>query len=262
MIEHTALEQILAPGALRTEFQPIVRVTNDGIELFALEALTRGPANTNMARADVLFEYTRRKQQESLVDHACVSKALGAAMLLDTDARITVNVHAATMASVPSFAAWLAASSISHGIEPSRLIVEIVEHATPRRPEAFRDSLAMLRESGICIAIDDLGAGDSNYQMLVECRPEFLKIDRTLVLGCSTDLYRGAVLKSVVTLAQSCGSQVIAEGVENDADLAVVRGLGIDLVQGWLFSPSLPAEELAAAWLHPVTASYMQQVPA
>ena len=262
MIEQTALERILAPGALRTEFQPIVRVTDDGTELFALEALTRGPEHTNMARADVLFEYTRRKQQESLVDHACVARALSAAMLLDTDARITVNVHAATMTSVPSFAAWLAASACSHGIEPSRLIVEIVEHATPRRPEAFRDSLAMLRESGIGIAIDDLGAGDSNYQMLVECRPEFLKIDRHLVQGCSSDLYRGAVLKSVVTLAQSCGSQVIAEGVEEEADMIAIRELGIDLMQGWLFAPSLPAEELAATWLTPVTASLMQRVPA
>ena len=249
MIEQTALEQILAPGALRTEFQPIVRLTQTGPELFALEALTRGPENTNMARADVLFEYTRRKQQEALVDHACISRALSAAMLLETNVHISVNVHASTIAATPSFAAWLTASACSHGIEPARLIVEIVEHAAPRRHDALRSALEQLREQGIGIAVDDLGAGESNYQMLVDAQPDFLKIDRNLVAGCAHDTYRSAVLKSVVTLAQSCGSAVIAEGVENEADLDAVRRLGINLIQGWLFAPSMTSEQLADTWL-------------
>jgi EAL domain-containing protein (putative c-di-GMP-specific phosphodiesterase class I) len=80
--------------------------------------------------------------------------------------------------------------------------------------------------------------------MIVDCRPDHLKIDRYIVHGCSADPYRLAVLRSIVTLAQSCAAIPIAEGVEEQRDLEAILDLGIDKVQGWLYGQSMPASAI------------------
>ena len=83
---------------------------------------------------------------------------------------------------------------------------------------------------GIPIALDDIGEGHSNYRMILDCRPEFFKIDKYFVQGSHRDSARRAVLQSVVTLAANFGSPVIAEGVEELADLDLVTSVGINFV--------------------------------
>jgi EAL domain-containing protein (putative c-di-GMP-specific phosphodiesterase class I) len=128
---------------------------------------------------------------------------------------------------------------------PERLMLEIVEHRAPWSMDILRTTLDDLRASGVRIALDDLGVAASNYRMIVDCRPDHLKIDRYIVSGCSSDPYRLAVLRSIVTLAQSCSAIPIAEGVEEQADLDVILGLGINKVQGWIYGQSKPASEIS-----------------
>src|SRR6185369_8891608 len=109
---------------------------------------------------------------------------------------------------------------------------------------AFRNALAGLRDIGARIALDDVGLGHSNFLMILECRPEYFKIDRYFVHGARSDFYRQAVLGSVVHLAKPFGARVVAEGVEDEDDLAAVRAAGIDLVQGWMFGMPQAVEEM------------------
>ena len=247
MKQPTVLDELCQPGALRVEFQPIVRVLAGGVRLYAFEALTRGPRGTTMERPDVLFEYARRKGCEMQVDLLCIAEALSSARLLPGQPRISINVHGSTLGNVPRFAEVLLASALAHGIGPDRLMVEVVEHRAPWGMEPFRAALQVLRSAGVRIAIDDLGVGASNYHLFIEVRPDHVKIDRYVVNGCSGDAYRRAVLHSIVTLSRDCGAVPIAEGVENEADLAAVREAGIDCVQGFLYSKSMPAAAIAAA---------------
>ena len=126
-------------------------------------------------------------------------------------------------------------------------MIEIVEHAPPWDVTGFRNGLEGLRDIGARIALDDIGMGHANYRMILECRPDYFKIDRYFVAGSHGDFHRRAVLASVAELARPFGARVVAEGVEAPADLETVRGLGIDLAQGFLFGPALPASALAAA---------------
>ncbi len=249
MKARTMLDELLQPGAMRTEFQPIVTVTKNGPRLYALEALTRGPKGTTMERPDILFEYARRKGEETRIDMICVAHTLAAAVDLPGRPLISINIHGSTISSVPRFAGVLIEMARGHGISSERLMLEIVEHRAAWSMEALHSTLRELRAAGVRIALDDLGVGASNYHMFIDCRPDHLKIDRYVVSGCSGDPYRMAVLRSIVALSDAAGALPIAEGIENYDDLAAVRSLGIHHVQGWLFSPSLTPEETAASEL-------------
>lgn len=94
-------------------------------------------------------------------------------------------------------------------------------------------------------AIDDLGIGSSNLRLMVECKPDYVKVDRYFVSGANACARKRAVLATVVRLGAELGAEIIAEGIETDAELDLVRSLDVDLVQGCLFCKALPAAELA-----------------
>jgi EAL domain-containing protein (putative c-di-GMP-specific phosphodiesterase class I) len=227
------LDRVFQPGALTVRFQGVYETNGTGACHYA-EALTRGPRGTSLETPDVLFEYARRKNQESTVDRACVDAVLRAARNLPEDLLLGLNVHASTLAMDPDFAAYLGHTAESHGISLGRVVVEIVEHAPPWDLGGFHNTLSALREQGARIALDDVGLGHSNYMMILECRPDYFKIDRYFVRGAQEDFYRQAVLKSVVQLARPFNARVIAEGVETEDDLAVTQASGIHFAQGFL----------------------------
>jgi EAL domain-containing protein (putative c-di-GMP-specific phosphodiesterase class I) len=239
------MDRLLGPGAIRIEFQPMVCVRPDGVELYAVEALARGPRGTSVERPEVMFEFARRKGTESDIDMICITEALEAYRLLPDTPILSINVHGATLANVDHFSDRVLSAAKVHGIAPERLMFEVLEYRAPWAIETFLSTLDMLRDAGVRIAVDDLGVGASNYQMIVECRPDHLKIDRHVVQGCYGDPWRRAVLESIASLSRSCGALPVAEGVETDEDLQTLLYLGIDTVQGWLFARSMPPEELA-----------------
>lgn len=243
-MEHSALDRLLAPGGITPVYQPIYLVSDDAPELYGFECLTRGPRGTNFESPDVLFDYVRLKRQEIVVDRACIAAGLRNLPHLDGEVRISINVHASTLGRDPSFTEFLAATCRDTGIVPSRVTVEIVEHAPPWDSEAFLRALASLRQLGTSIALDDVGLGQSNFKMLLDASPEFLKLDRYFVDGCTHDPKRRAVIGSIEELARRFGARVIAEGVETEEDLLTVRALGVSLVQGFLLSKPLSALEL------------------
>ncbi len=239
-----SLSEILRPGGVRILFQPIVRFSPQGEALFAVEALARGPRGSNMENAELMFGYARRKNREVMVDQCCLTNALQAAALLPGDTTVSLNAHAATLTGVPDFADWLQSQSSSVGIHPSRLIIEIAEHVWPVSATKLATALSQLRAAGVGIAVDDIGLGDANYRMLIDCHPEYLKVDRYVVHGCTSDPYRRAILRATAALALSSDGAVIAQGVENEEDIATVLGLGIDILQGFLISRPMTIEDL------------------
>jgi EAL domain-containing protein (putative c-di-GMP-specific phosphodiesterase class I) len=234
------LERILAPGALSVIFQPVYEAAT--LKPHYVECLIRGPKGTTVESPDILFDYARRKNREGEVDRACVAAILAAARRLASHTRIGLNVHASTLASDPEFLNFLGDNLDLYGIDPTRLVVEIVEHAPPHDVEAFRDALTALRDIGARVALDDIGLGHSNYRMILDSRPDYFKIDRYFVHGCSADYYRQAVLASVTQLAKPFGALVVAEGIETQDDLDGIKAAGISLAQGWLFGREQPAE--------------------
>lgn len=246
----TLADRLLSPGALTVYYQPIVRLGNDGFRLHALECLTRGPEQTNAARADVMFDYVRFKRMESMVDRACVASALAATTGLPSAPHITLNVHATTIGRDAGFADFLAATAAAHGIALGRVTMEIVEHSYYADGPAFGEALKAIRALGPRIALDDVGLGHSNYRRMLDAEPDYLKIDRYLVRGAHYDLHRRAVVDSIAQLALRLGARAIAEGVETPDDLYSLKDSGIDLAQGHMLGRPMTADQLVASgWL-------------
>jgi EAL domain-containing protein (putative c-di-GMP-specific phosphodiesterase class I) len=231
------LDQVLRPGALSVRFQGVYEIGAGQARCHYAEALTRGPRGSSLESPDVLFEYARKRNREAPVDRACVDAILSAARELPGDLPLGLNVHASTLALDPDFTSFLAQKAADNGISMARLVVEIVEHAPPWDLGGFHHALDHLRHDGARIALDDVGLGHSNYMMILECRPDYFKIDRYFVHGAQDDYYRQAVLTSVSQLARPFKARVIAEGVETDEDLAMAKATGIELAQGFLFGP-------------------------
>ena len=183
----TLLDEILAPEAMTTVFQPIVAFdAEENRSLHGYEALSRGPRGTHASRADVLFEYVRRKHAEPVVDRACVLAALRAARHLPACPHLSLNVHAATLGQDDRFGETLLEAAAAGGLRPEQLVIEIVEQSSVWNSFGFARALDGLRRAGVKLAIDDIGTGHSNLQMVVEVRPDFLKIDRYFVIGAAT----------------------------------------------------------------------------
>jgi len=107
----------------------------------------------------------------------------------------------------------------------------------------FLRVLSDLRNAGVKIALDDIGLGHSNYRMVLDVHPDYLKIDRHFVQGCSRDHGRRAVIASIVKLATDVGGVVVAEGAANEDDHGALVALGVELCQSFLLSRPMPTSE-------------------
>jgi EAL domain-containing protein (putative c-di-GMP-specific phosphodiesterase class I) len=225
---------ILEPQGLTTVFQPIFESRGGARRLYALEALTRGPKQTNIERSDILFEYVRRKRREAEVDLLSIASALRQVRGLPGKPCLSLNVHAVTLESEERLPQWLTELAAEYAVPLDSLIIEIVEHAPPWSGPNFLHNLDRLRNLGVRIALDDVGLGQSNFRMIVDCQPDLLKIDRHFVDGAHADPLRRAVLESISDLACRLGARAVAEGIEDECDLATVSAAGISLLQGYL----------------------------
>ena len=120
-----------------------------------------------------------------------------------------------------------------------RVVLEITEHAAIDDYGALRSSFVALG-AGLRLAVDDAGAGVANFNHLVELRPQFVKVDIGLVRGVNADLTRQALIVALVHFAAATDCRVIAEGIETEAERAVLERLEVQLGQGYLFGR--PAE--------------------
>ena len=106
-------------------------------------------------------------------------------------------------------------------------------------------AIAPLLDRGAHLAVDDMGAGYSGLRQITSVRPDYLKLDRSLISGIDGDSERAALVGALAGYSKQVGSMLVAEGVETEAELAVVRELGVPLVQGYYFSrPAPPWPEL------------------
>jgi EAL domain-containing protein (putative c-di-GMP-specific phosphodiesterase class I) len=246
------LDRLLQPGALQAAFHPVLDLSSPSAPLY-LEGLIRGPAGSNVVRPDVLFDYARRKGSEVDVDRACIRALLTAGRALP-GVSIGLNIHAATLAADLELLTFLGDLLTATGIAPARLVVEIVERGQDWNHRTFLLNLEGLRSIGVRVALDDFGTGQANYRLLLDSRPDYLKVDRSFGHGCHDDPRCRALLDSLAKLAGRIGCRVVAEGIEDPADLEAVREAGIELVQGYLWGSPAPASAWAR-WPTPSTSS-------
>jgi EAL domain-containing protein (putative c-di-GMP-specific phosphodiesterase class I) len=208
-------------------FQPIVDVVKG--RTYAYEALVRTD-EASLSRPDVLIataERLGRIHDLGRTVRAAVARAAGD---IPDDVLIFVNVHGLELTDEDLFSDSCALAPLS-----PRIVLEITERiglddvAGPAR-------VAMLRQRGYRIAVDDLGAGYSALGALATLEPEVVKLDMSLVRDIDRHPTKRRVVGAIATLCRELGSRVVAEGVETQAELRTVRDAGIELIQGFLFA--------------------------
>lgn len=128
-------------------------------------------------------------------------------------------------------------------IEPSQFKLEITERVMMEDTENVIGLLASLRTSGIQLAIDDFGTGFSSLSYLKRLPVDVLKIDRSFVKDLPTDKDDVGLVEAIVAMAKSLGLRLVAEGVETHDQLAFLHSLGVDMLQGFYYSPALTPEQ-------------------
>lgn len=129
------------------------------------------------------------------------------------------------------------------GLEPQHLELEITESVMMEDPGGAMEALTELKNRGVRIALDDFGTGYSSLGMLKRFSLDGIKIDRSFVSGVVTRSDDRAIVEAVIAMARSLGLAVVADGVETREQMEFLTARGCHLVQGFLFSPPVPAEQ-------------------
>lgn len=226
--------RVIATEALDMAFQPIYRVGSG--RLTGFEALSRFP-QTPTRPPDVWFAEAEAVGLGIELEFLACRVALAALPAFEDPLRITLNLSPGAIVS-PLFEEVFAQAPVE------RIILEMTEHAVVSDYDVLRDALAPYRARGLRVAVDDVGAGHSTFRHVLDLSPDLVKLDRTLIHGLHRDTARRALAEALTMYGRRIGCEVIAEGIEDEADLAVIREIGITRVQGFLLGRPMP---LAAA---------------
>ncbi len=224
------IEGTIETAAFGPVYQSIVDLSSGAT--VGYEALTRFGDGTP---PDEVFATARECGLGITLEKATLRAAIAGARRLPHPGWLSLNVSPPLLADAQTLRTIL-------GIRSRRLVLEITEHETIEAYGPLRDAMAQLGPD-VRLAVDDAGAGVANFHHLVELRPDYVKIDVSLVRGVDTDMSRQAVVAGILHFATASHCQVIAEGIESEAELAMVTKLGVNLGQGYLLGRPAPAEE-------------------
>ena len=218
----------LAKGEhLVTLKQPILRLFDESP--VGVEFLSRY-SNGFFEVPDTFFRACSERNILTLVDHFCLKRAVDAASDLAPYVRFHINVFPSTLIAIPP--EHLLATFPS-GVPHGTFCLEISEQQIIGDPSHLLGPVTAARAGGLVIAIDDVGYGSSCLESLVMLEPEVIKIDKRCVIGLANDPRLRAELKRYQRIAASLEAELVAEGVETAADLAVLRDFGVEYAQGF-----------------------------
>ena len=236
------IQQLLERNDLTVHFQPIF---NGQGRVYGYEALARVASPDAQVNIFQLFESARHNGLLSKLDARCRENAIRQASLLGfgaSDCYLFINVCPETLMD-PAHRVGMTDEIVeAWGLSKDRIIFEITEETAVKDYDLFSRAIAYYRDQGYKIAIDDFGVGYGGLKMLATIEPDFVKIDRHFVSNIDRAIVRVNLVDSIATACHRMGITVIAEGIESEADLAVVLDMNIELLQGYHLGR--PAAEL------------------
>jgi diguanylate cyclase (GGDEF)-like protein/PAS domain S-box-containing protein len=238
------LREALGADGLHLHFQPVVGP--DGTMQTA-EALVRwSHPDRGMLAPDVFLPVAEQGGLLRELDRWVLSTALREAATWNAPGgrpvAVAVNL-AGLLPGDPEFVDIVANAVLQAGIDWDRVVLELVETSLVDLPSRTLTAMAELVGRGVRFAVDDFGTGYSSLARLKDLPAQIIKVDRRFVAGVGSDPSDFAVANAVVDMARAMGRSCVAEGVETATQFHVLRGMGVDAFQGWLFSRAVPVKE-------------------
>ena len=226
---------IINNESLTSYFQPIVDMKTNSI--YGYETLIRGvKADGKLMYPNELFEKSKKNDLNFKLDRLCRESSLKTAATKKVTQKVFINFIPTAiydpefcLASTEKWAKQLE-------FDPSQIVFEVVETELVQDQKHLRRILEFYRNKGYKIALDDVGEGYSSLNMLIELRPDIIKIDRNIIESIDKNELKQSVYKALYNLAKEHNIIVLAEGVETLYELQMLQSIGVDLVQGYYFA--------------------------
>ena len=235
------LRQAIERGELAVHYQPIVRAA--GEEVSGFEALVRWQHPTRGAVSPSRFiPLAEEAGIIGKIGEWVLRTALEEAAHWPDHVRVAVNLSPLQF-NDPNAAAMVRKHLDETGVRAERLELEITEGVFLAEGDSTDETFAKLKEVGVRLALDDFGTGYSSLGYLRKAPFDKIKIDQSFVRGAASTTNRNAaIIRAIVTLAETLGMDTCAEGVETHDDLQLIRELGVSMVQGYIFGKPSPSE--------------------
>jgi EAL domain-containing protein (putative c-di-GMP-specific phosphodiesterase class I)/DNA-binding response OmpR family regulator len=229
-------------------FQP--KVDANTLRPVGVEALARWQhPSQGILTPDVFIGVAEREGLVGELSQILTSRALMEGARLHEQGSLTIAINLSDLwlddLLLPDF---MLATTHAAGLRPSDVILEVTETGVMKELTTALDVLTRLRLKGFGLSIDDFGIGYSSFEQLDRIPFTELKLDRSFVNKGSTNTTARAILQSSMDMAHKMALSTVAEGVETEADLELVREMGCEWVQGYLIAAPMPTENLIA-WL-------------
>jgi len=238
---HAELKRLIREQRIETLFQAVVDLETGKVVGF--EAFSRGPRDTVFERPAHLFEVSQQFGMAGEVDLLCQRTALRQARRMEGGCKLFLNALPSSLLE-PGFRESLLAD-LPDGFPLGRqdIVLEIADRSSIEDYEAFGTEVTDLRAMGFKMSIDDVGKGSTSLESLTEIKPDYIKVDTSLIRNIHSNLIKQELLRSLCQVAKTMDCQVIAEGIETQEELTAVRRCGARLGQGYYFQR--PGRDLA-----------------
>jgi EAL domain-containing protein (putative c-di-GMP-specific phosphodiesterase class I) len=223
---------VIASKEVATVCQPIVDLVDGSV--FAVEALSRFRSQPQRP-PDEWFDEASAVGLSGELEIMCLEAALAVLPSLPHQVSLSVNVS-------PQLLTTGAVNELLQ--RPERIIIELTEHTAVEDYSLLCEKVAELRNSGARFAVDDTGAGISSFAHILCLKPDFIKLDRSLVSGVATDPTRQALVVALANFACEVGSWLVAEGIESEGELSTLQAFGVQLGQGFYLGSPAPVQAL------------------
>jgi diguanylate cyclase (GGDEF)-like protein len=241
-LAESELRDAIAEERFELHYQPVVDVATR--QICGVEALVRWRhPDKGLVGPDQFIPLAESTGLIAPIGEWILQRACADAAKWPAHIRLAINISAVQFKKGNLFEIILCAL-VESGLEPERLELEITETSLLENQEAHLATIRQLKNLGVTLALDDFGTGYSSVTYLTNFPFDKIKIDRTFTHGVLERRDYAAVVSSVLTLAKGLDKVTTVEGIETEQQFEYMRQAGVDLAQGYLFSPAVPASEL------------------
>ncbi len=219
---------------LETAFQPIISLAHH--RAVGFEALVRGYSQAGKpVYPPAIFSLAQTEFDIVYLDRLC--RALHVSNFKQANhptGWLFLNINPNVIVHGKKYGTFFRELLAAAGLSPDQIVVEILENTLVDEP-SLDNCVAFYRDLGCLIAIDDFGAGSSNFQRIWRLKPHIVKLDRSIICNAANDVVARRMLPNIVNTLHEAGSLVLVEGIENEAEAMIAMETSAELVQGYYF---------------------------
>lgn len=231
------LQRIVENNALDTLFQPILKL--DTGETIGYEALNRPAVTNQFPNAEMFYEFVGQSNQVFFFE--CFCRNISLKRFIDrvkdnvklSTSLLFINIHPHVLLDSNYHSGETLQLLFELGIEPNQVVFELTEKSAVTDFPLFEKVLSNYRSQGFRIAIDDVGSGYNSLKSMVYLKPEFIKLDKSLIQNIDQRIEQQQLVKLIVEYAKQSSTEIIAEGIERLEDLAFITEQGVHYGQGY-----------------------------